>query len=95
MSLLKQVAQLSDGGYWYTTTVDVDPVEGASPTIQAPSWCAWYGNINGTRYAVVRTPEPSDEENIQGIRPVDVLQAAFTEGTLAAQTIPLGRIGGQ
>ena len=95
MSLLKKVGELADGGYWYTTTVEVDPVQGTSPVVQAPSWCAWYGTVGGTRYAAVRTPEPSDEDSVDEVTVSDVLQAAFTEGTITEQSIPHGRIGGQ
>lgn len=51
--------ELADGGYWYVVPVVPDPEEGGRTPGQIPGgWCAWYGEVDGTEYAVVRFADP-------------------------------------
>lgn len=59
MSLIFEVPELWDGGYWYAVPVVPDPDEG--PDSRTPGdipsgWCAWYHDTEPR--CIVRTPEP-------------------------------------
>ena len=60
MSLISEVPELWDGGYWYELPVVPDPNEGPDSRtpgdIPGPGWCAWYHDTEPR--CIVRTPEP-------------------------------------
>lgn len=83
-------AELSDGGYWYVLEAvpHPDDGEGLSPGEVPSGWCAWYREIDGTDYVVIRTPDPIEGvDNISDILPAAVLSDQVSR--------PRGRVGGR
>ena len=91
VSIIRQIPNAADGGYWYVTQpveIEEEGEGGKTAPIDAP-WCAWYATLSGTDYVVVRRPDPlavpPDEE---AVSVSDVLAAV-------GLSIPLGRVEGK
>ena len=83
--------EAADGGWWYVVPTVPDPDYGGHTPGHVPGdgWTATYGQVNGTMYAAVRTPEP-----VVGMPTVDVPVSAVLEAA-GYQAKPYGRINGR
>ena len=87
-----QVPELADGGYWYV--VEADTTDGRSPPESiGDGWCAQYGTVGGTIYAVIRTPVPRTVPPIS-VTSADVIAAAVLAGSLPVAEKFYARVGG-
>lgn len=78
----------ADGGYWYAVQA-TKAADGAwTVPITRVGWCAWYADINGMKYAAVRTPQPVTVMATAGVTVTAILAAA------GYSKDPFGRIGG-
>lgn len=89
MSLTKQVAELYEGGYWYTlpavpeTDEFGDPIPGTLtlPDTITAGWCATYAAMpDGETYAAFRKPNPVDV-NVCDYTVQEVLAASAAQGS--------------
>lgn len=64
--LVKQVGELLDGGYWYIVPI-TRPVgkTGDGPSVGGTvGYCATYVTIQGRDFAVIRSPEPIEVDDV-------------------------------
>ena len=83
-----QPPELADGGYWYVreAVVEIEDAPGWNFGVLPVGAAAWYAEINGTMYCVIRTAEP-----IVGIETSTAVSVAAIVGSAK----PRARIGGQ
>lgn len=75
MSIVKQVPINADGGYW-SVVRPIETGEDGRTVPVTPPWCAWYRQIGGEEYAVVRTPTARPEApDVESVAVTAVLAA--------------------
>jgi len=90
MAAALEPPEFFDGGYWYVLPT-ISDANGIRPDY-AGSFCAQYGTVNGTIYAVIRRPDP--DEGIGVVAAIsDVIESAHSAGSIPAAEKPFMRIG--
>ena len=92
MPTAEMLPEAADNGFWYVTLAVIETEPSGATSIRPANvpgigWNAWYGEINGTLYAVIKTPEI-----VYGVQtaPVSVSQVLHAAGF---NRKPFGKVG--
>ena len=92
MSILAQVPELYEGGFWYAVPAVIGDDGGYGAPLE--SYCAGYGEIDGIVYAIIRVPV-ANTAGASSIQVSAAISAAAAEGSIPSAEKFYARIGGK